>query len=914
MRLVINRHAILLVLLLILPVAAAHGSERLSNGFTQSPDASFRAGFWWSSNDPGWGIDLHLSGDVMIGTWATYDESGQPTWYLGVGRLENDRWVMPLSAYRWQEQALSEPQAVGQLELSFADGYHATMEWTLGERSGEYAIEPFVFNHTPLAEDRTGFWFETAQPGYGASVVTQGPILMAVLYHYDENGDARWVWADNLRSGDSGELDLLRFTGACPNCDRSEAVSSPAGNASLSFNSENHGVLDARVSAAQDSQPVWEVRDRTINLLSNRASGRAQAFQLVPFITPELLRDYLGQGLEDGTQYGFAPGFVNFSPAIDAEAFSTTNLQESAVDEADVVKTDGQFIYALDKGQVDQRPHRIRVMRRAEDGLELVEEAIIEVGEGTEAVDGLYLLTERAEGLPDLLITVLGGEPLYYWPTAWFAPYPWVDTTTELYFHDVSDPTQPQLLSRISLDGTSIETRRIGESLFLVSRYLPTAIDVEPALATLAELLPMIRIDDQEAALVDPLTTLLPPQPPGFRYVDLVTISRFDLADLESLPQTQTFVGLSEAVYVSENNVFISSSRFGQSVDPGFGGLAHSGELMTDIHQFSLAEGGLSYAGSGVVEGYLSHGGTSPSFSFSEFDGHLRVVTSSGFMWGNFGGGNHRVSVMRLADQDSEILRQVGFIPNAQRPEPLGKPGELLYGLRFLGERLYAVTFKSIDPLYVVDLSRPADPRIQGEIEITGFSDYLHPLPGELLIGFGKEAIPDDGFGDGNFAWYQGLQLSLFDIADPSQPRLLRRFELGRRGSSSSLLEDHHAFSYLPADVDSGRDARITVPVVLHDASDPSQVSPDPDTWYDWQLTGLAMFDLVQTPGLDADLVSRNIMVSHRRDSDPEHEPFQDSLPQAARGLITDQAAYFYLRGDLYSAPWGQAEAVTGPH
>ena len=902
--------------LLFLSFSAGANGERLSNGFTQSPEASFRAGFWWTSEDPGWGIDLHMSGDVLVGTWATYDESGLSTWYLGAGRHENGRWVLPLSSYRWQDQAVAEPSPAGQVVLTFRDGYHASMQWTLGERSGEYEIAPFVFSESALAEDRTGFWYERAQPGYGASVVTQGSIMMAVFYYYDATGAARWAWADNLESEGSSALDVLLFSGACPGCERSETTSVSGGTASLLFNSESHGVLDLDIVEPQNGQSIWQLSNRTINLLSNRASGRARAFQLVPFTTPELLREYLVQGLAGGSTYPSGLTDVNFSPAAPESTTSTTNLQESGVDEADVLKTDGRFVYAIENGQSRQAAHRVRILGRLDDGVDLAEVAAIEIGEGTETVDGMYLLTDRGLGRPDLLVTILGSEPLYFFPTAWFAPYPWIDSTTQIFFHDVSDPTQPQLLSHISLDGTGIETRRIGESLFLVSRYLPVSSDnSNSALVELEQLLPAIRIDDLAAApLVDPANTLLPPQPAGFRYTDLVTISRFDLTQLGAFPQTQTFVGLSEAVYVSINNVFISSSRYGQSVDPGFGGLSFGGDLMTDIHQFSLAENGIVYAGSGVVEGYLSHGGTSPSFSFSEFESHLRVVTTSGAMWDTFGPGNHRVSVLELADEQSAVLKVVGFLPNEQRPEPLGKPGELLYGLRFLGERLYAVTFKSIDPLYVVDLGKPTDPMIRGQIEITGFSDYLHPLPNNLLLGFGKEAIPDDGFGDGNFAWYQGLQLSLFDTTNPNQPQLIRRIDLGRRGSSSSLLHDHHAFAYLPENSELGRSARIAIPVVVHDVDQPAQISPYPNTFYDWKFTGLAMFDLLGTQGGDIDLVAREILISHQAATDPTHDSYLDTTPQAARGLIAEQNAYFYLRGDLYTAPWGQGGSASGPH
>ena len=903
------------LVLLVQLLSAAHAAERFSNSYTQHPEAFFRAGFWWDAADPGWGIDLHMSGAALVGAWATYDDQGHPTWYLGVGtRSADGAWIMPLDRYvRGPDGALAGDPA-GELVIRFTDGYHATMSWTLGERSGQYAIEPFIVDPAPIAEDYTGFWYELASPGYGISIATQGDLTMSVFYFYNAQGEPRWVWADNIGSGERQGLRATSFIGRCPGCAAMPAAASPAGSLSLAFDAEAHGSLSANLRIRQGETYDWSVTAADIGLLSNPGSGRDRPFRLMPFTSADTLEAYLEYGLTHPAPYAYASGGggdVVFSPAPASPAVSATNVQVGGVDEADVVKTDGGHIYALDG-------RTVRVNRVDRDAMALPEVAVIDLAQLAGEPQGLYLLADRGAGQPDLLV-VVAGQTNYLYFDAWFDPYGWVDSQTELLMFDVTDPAAPAPLAAVVIDGGALETRRVADRLYVITRDHAFHPDLRPGLEPaqiaavtgavgLEQLLPRIVINGVSQPLVDPASTLLPPQPPGFRYPDLVTIAAFDLADPTAMPATVTFSGLAETVHVSLENLFVASSRYATSLDPAFAPIGWPDTVYTDIHQFELAADGPRYAGSGVVEGFLAWGGISPVFALSEHDGHLRVVTTSG-QWEQ---GDHRVTVLALAGDDRDVLAERGHAPSAQRPQRLGKPGELLYGLRFIDDRLYAVTFKSIDPLYVVDLATPSDPRILGELEVTGFSDYLHPLPNNLLLGFGKEAIPAESPGDGGFAWYQGLQLSLFDVADPMAPRLVQRIDLGRRGSHSPLLEDHHAFAWLPPTA--SREGRVAVPVVIHDAAQTGHVSSDPTVTYPWQLTGLAMFDVHGVAGGAAALVPRGIAASHTRTTDPGHDAWADTWASAGRGIIDEHNAYFYLRGELYVAPWGEGGRIVGPY
>jgi hypothetical protein len=750
----------LVCLLGLLWLSVGFSTERLSNGFTQHPEAFFRAGFWWDQSDPGWGIDLHMSGDVMVGAWATHDQAGQPTWYLGVGTLQGDTWVMPMQQFSWNDGQVSAPSDSGLVSLQFESGSQAIMDWSLGESVGQYRIEPLLADNRPIAEDRTGFWYDTSQPGYGMSVVTQGPLVMTVFFFYDQAGQPRWVWADNIGSGELQQLDAYSFAGNCPGCPDVDHVGVPAGQIDVAFLSENHASLSVDLQVPGQPGYGWQRTDRTIHILSNRASGRQEPFALMPFTNQDTLQSYLAQGLVD--PYPSSSELVNFSPAAplsDGAAISNTNLQETGVDEADVIKSDGEIIYAVVDGSLVGEPHRLRVMRIDRDAeTDLTELTEIEVGEGGEVLDGLYLLTDRPDNQPDLLVVSLGGSD-YHSIEIWFSPWFWTDSESRLIVFDISNPAEPEQLADILIDGTAVETRRIGEQLYHVSRFQPDLDTGEASNAEridilantdLDDLLPQVTINGQTRPLVSPDSVLLPPQPPGSRDPDLVTVAAFDLTRIDQAPQTISYAGLAETVYVSTQSVFVASSRYAASTDPGFGSLSWPHSLFTDIHQIALSEEGPRYLGSGVAEGFLSWGGTGASFSMSEFDDHLRLVTSSASMWPE---GEHRVTVMSLPNAEQPNLRVVGVAPNANRPRALGKPGEALYGLRFAEERLYAVSFKQIDPLYVVDLADPKRPAVLGELEVTGFSDYLHPLPNNLLLGVGKAAVPVEGFGDGNFAW-----------------------------------------------------------------------------------------------------------------------------------------------------------------
>jgi inhibitor of cysteine peptidase len=120
-------------------------------------------------------------------------------------------------------------------------------------------------------------------------------------------------------------------------------------------------------------------------------------------------------------------------------------------------------------------------------------------------------------------------------------------------------------------------------------------------------------------------------------------------------------------------------------------------------------------------------------------------------------------------------------------------PGEKIHSARFMGDTFYLVTFRKVDPLFVINLSDPYSPKILGELEITGYSDYLHLYDESHVIGVGKETVAAE---EGDFSWYQGVKISLFDVTDVTEPKELAKYEIGDRGTDSPVLNDHKAFLF----------------------------------------------------------------------------------------------------------------------
>ncbi|MGF1525853.1 MAG: beta-propeller domain-containing protein [Candidatus Competibacterales bacterium] len=588
---------------------------------------------------------------------------------------------------------------------------------------------------------------------------------------------------------------------------------------------------------------------------------------------------------------------------------STTNLQEVGVDEADRIKSDGEYLYMLtapeipfppifftDLGEepplIEPEPPQLVTSTLETAGPREVHRQPLDSAYDWQGLyldaTGLVALGTRAGwsyGFPEPTFGIIA--PVYAGPSA-----------TALTFYNRTSPAVPDPITTLTFDGELLSSRRLGDTLYLVLRHaaweqvVPFAEGaMDLAAIDLPTWLPRWRRDgEDQGELVAATQCYRPTLPADAVTPELTVIVALDAASTNPTPVTRCMVGPTETVYASTEALYLATTAmdYALPVEPD-GDIVYPPEFTTDIHKFAL-DGGvaedLDYRGTGMVIGHLGWNLASKAFRLGERDGVLAVASSLGDTWG----GDPRTRLTLLQEGPGDVLDTVATLPNEQRPDPIGKPGERLYGVRYNGQRAYLVTFRIIDPLYIVDLSDPQDPFIAGELAVPGYADYLQVVGDGLLLGVGKDAVPDP---EGEFrgAWYQGLQLTLIDVADPRAPTLLERLVIGGRGTETDLFQDHHALAWLPPA--NGAPGRLALPVRLHDIP-PEGDDGMPWQFYQWSETALQLFEIdPQVPSL--------VPVGRVVDPGAEAFEFWDGSDRAL--LVNDQALYI-RRDEVLWAPW----------
>ena len=524
---------------------------------------------------------------------------------------------------------------------------------------------------------------------------------------------------------------------------------------------------------------------------------------------------------------GAPPLTVAASPAGDSLLRSGTTVQEAGVDEDDLIKSDGEFIYTLDttpRGANGQTSPRLQAHRRLADG-RIEATATLNLPVDAQAVPvlrGMLLSAGASAGAGLRRIAVIGESvTLLAGPDPCLAlvnctggptilPAPGI-VTSEVQLQRVDASAGGGLAAgdRISISGRLIGSRLIGNTLYLVSTHAPQlAIEALPATATEAEreallaqlvvsdVLPTIRINGGAAQALLADTDCLAQAKNASLGIELTSITEVDLASPTFSPRSRCVVGGTEAVYMSARSLVLATTRYAynEGTSPGTSVWRYPVDISTDLHRFALNAAGLVYSGSGSVVGHLGWDIQRKPYRISEHNGDLRVLSFTGDLgWGLVAETGTppspaTLTVLRERPAD-QTLQEVSRLPNAQRPALLGKPGEQVYAVRFAGDRAYLVTFRQIDPLYLLDLSNPADPKVVGELSAPGFSDYLYPLDGGLLFGVGRQASATGVTG--------GVKVALFDVRDPTQARELAVQVFGERGSASALDFSPHGLNVL---------------------------------------------------------------------------------------------------------------------
>jgi uncharacterized secreted protein with C-terminal beta-propeller domain len=442
---------------------------------------------------------------------------------------------------------------------------------------------------------------------------------------------------------------------------------------------------------------------------------------------------------------------------------STTNNQVEGIDEADLVKTDGDYIYStLGNGKVvitDIRdPHKMK--KAAEIKME----------------EGFY---PSQLFLHEQTLIVLGSkyEPYPYDEKADARIMPMMNGMTMLRFYSVENPEKPKFIREVGAEGYLNGARKTGNLLYVVTNVQPNFWIMEDLDGDL--LRPYV-LDSMEGEQPQPIDYKDIAILPGAMEPSYSVITAIDLSSpMDNKVVTKGYLGSSEQLYMSKENLYLTSTIYETSTSPNATSSSmiwNPGNANSELFKFTLDGTTVKFHSSAKLKGHLLN-----QFSMDEHDSHFRVVTTEGNMWDEKNPSKNHLFIL------DEKLNVTGSV------EGLAK-GERIYSARFMGDKAYMVTFRETDPLFVIDVADPAAPKVLGELKIPGFSNYLHPIDENHLIGFGYETVAKKNPTGGEpFILTMGMKVSLFDVTDFENPKEKDTEIIGGRGTYSPIQYDHKA-------------------------------------------------------------------------------------------------------------------------
>jgi hypothetical protein len=471
---------------------------------------------------------------------------------------------------------------------------------------------------------------------------------------------------------------------------------------------------------------------------------------------------------------------------------------------------------------------------------------------------------------------------------------------------DAADTSRPRVLSTLELGGEIQATRTVDGRLWVVLRSQPrlegfdwgwrTPADNDRWLAALSSdaVLPVWRVDGgPPRSLLGAEACLLQRAAPGA--VGAVTsVLSIDLAAPAAAPLARCVATPVDAVFMTRDTLVLATVRSGaiEVSDPVAMTVAF-GEAVTDVHRFALSSGSIDYRGSGSVPGDLGGTPDGARFRLSVDADRLRVLTSRDT---RSAPGASPATLSILEDRGEGALTMLATLPNARRPALIGKPGEQVHGVRFVGTRAYAVTFRRTDPVYVIELADAADPKLLGSLEVPGFSDRLYPLTDRLLLGVGHDTANWNGVD-----FTTGVRLSLIDVSDPTTPIERASRTIGQRGTRSAADGSPHGLMLRPV----GGRLRIALPVAVHEGPSDPYATELPDALRARAFTRLAAFRFEVDPGAPA-LVERPAVAAPDAAAAGDGPYRTRAEPAGAydRAIDVGNVSWLWYDGRFVGAPW----------
>ncbi|MYA83763.1 MAG: benzoate transporter [Acidimicrobiales bacterium] len=535
---------------------------------------------------------------------------------------------------------------------------------------------------------------------------------------------------------------------------------------------------DPSEETPSSDEPGTDEADTAVTAAALRQFGECDA--VLSYVQEHAAQAVGPWGLDDG--FGIAGEVLEAEAAADDAAsvgagslqpgvdYSTSNVQEAGIDEPHVLKTDGRRMVVASENRV----HVVDVTGPAP-----VLVATLEIGDHW--ISNLLLHGDRVLVFAsqwDVIVPFAepGDTASEIEPTSSWGP------TTGIVEIDLASTT-PRVTRRLDIEGDYVGARLTDGVVRVVTTSRPRAIHwAVPETAdlgaqersaginrdliagtTLDDWLPRFVLNDASGTavaggrLVDCGRVWAPPHYAGPGTLSVTTI---DIAadGLAGAMDTTTIMSDGSTVYASHDHLYVTTTRWHDwGVEPA--GPGDGTPVETEIHMFDTSGRATStYVGSASVTGTVLN-----QYSMSEHEGHLRIATTTAQPWWTWRAevAPESESLVTVLAVGPDGLAEVG------RVDGLGV-GERIFAVRYLGDIAAVVTFRQIDPLYLLDLSDPTAPAVRGELKITGYSAYLHPLGDDLLLGVGQEAT-DEGF-------TVGTQVSLFDIADLDRPERIAQW------------------------------------------------------------------------------------------------------------------------------------------
>ncbi|WP_257346963.1 beta-propeller domain-containing protein [Pseudalkalibacillus decolorationis] len=438
--------------------------------------------------------------------------------------------------------------------------------------------------------------------------------------------------------------------------------------------------------------------------------------------------------------------------------YSKTNNQVEGVDEADIVKTDGSYLYQVMNGKV--------IISKVIPADQMKMMKTISYKQPLFSPSQLFIYKDQMVVIGHSYPTLKSDRKMSS-TRSMIAP---MNQSMKAIVYNISDRSEPRMIREIEIEGSHVSARRINEFVYLVSNTHPNYwileqnkdIDLRPKVSDSA-------VSDQ----TKPINFEDIHYFPHSRENNYTIITTFNLEKPKEDATFTTYLGSGRDMYMSAENLYLAVTSYKDiPKDP-----RKNFSPNTSIYKFAIDKEKVTFKSSAEIPGTVLN-----QFSMDEHEGNFRVVTTKGQTWNEKKPSDNNLYIL------DENLKTIGKI------EGLAE-GERIYSARFMKDRIYVVTFKEVDPLFVIDASTPDNPKVLGKLKIPGFSNYLHPYDENHVIGFGHDAKVDTGndLSIGPRVLTQGVKISLFDVSDVKNPKEKFTKVIGGRGTYSPLSHNHKA-------------------------------------------------------------------------------------------------------------------------